>query len=200
MGVSGPFRLFLPDTPLWDREETMTLTVQEKAERALKIMAEEPIVVFDVETTGLDWKRDKPIGYVVGSPGHKSVYVPIRHEGGGNLLGQESVYQGQFGLEAERCHGFENDLGAIIRLRGTAHRYGTELYCRASHKVRQALCGQCRDIFQKRHRLHDGNRSSLGRTREGIFSRSLCRASGRHYEVRWLELYKHIANMSRVCA
>jgi DNA polymerase I-like protein with 3'-5' exonuclease and polymerase domains len=43
-------------------------------------------IVFDVETTGLDWKRHRPVGYVVtwGPGPHETRYFPTDHEGGGN--------------------------------------------------------------------------------------------------------------------
>lgn len=46
-----------------------------------------PVVVIDEETTGLDWKRDKSVGHVLafGPRPEDSVYLPIRHKGGGNL-------------------------------------------------------------------------------------------------------------------
>lgn len=60
------------------------LTLGEKAEIALRLVREADVIAYDTETSGLDWKRNHPIGYVV-STGDVSVYVPIRHNGGGNL-------------------------------------------------------------------------------------------------------------------
>lgn len=44
-------------------------------------------LVIDVETTGLDWRHDQIIGYVLTfSPNPRdSIYLPVRHGGGGNL-------------------------------------------------------------------------------------------------------------------
>ncbi|MGI9493886.1 MAG: DNA polymerase, partial [Geminicoccaceae bacterium] len=44
-------------------------------------------IAFDTETSGLDPHDDRPVGYVVtwGFRPEESVYLPIRHEGGGNL-------------------------------------------------------------------------------------------------------------------
>ncbi len=63
----------------------------DKAEIALQIVRECPDpIAYDTETSGVDWKRNFPIGYVVTDGGERtdervSVYVPIRHGGGGNL-------------------------------------------------------------------------------------------------------------------
>jgi DNA polymerase-1 len=44
-------------------------------------------MVVDVETDGLDWKKNKTVGYVLsfGPLDADGVYLPIRHEAGGNL-------------------------------------------------------------------------------------------------------------------
>jgi DNA polymerase-1 len=44
-------------------------------------------LVIDTETTGLDWKNDRTVGYVLTFSGNPadSHYLPIRHGGGGNL-------------------------------------------------------------------------------------------------------------------
>lgn len=61
-------------------------TLAERAEIALRMVREAPVLAFDVETSGLDWKTNWPVGYVT-SVGRESVYVPIRHAPGGNLIG-----------------------------------------------------------------------------------------------------------------
>ncbi len=44
-------------------------------------------LVFDTETTGVDWKKDKVVGYVLcwGPRPDEVVYLPVRHLAGGNL-------------------------------------------------------------------------------------------------------------------
>lgn len=48
--------------------------------------ADQKTIVFDVETSGLDWKRDKVVGYVItlGPNPEDTTYYPVRHEGGDN--------------------------------------------------------------------------------------------------------------------
>ena len=54
------------------------------AEKALRMTREAKVMAYDTETSGLDWRRNVPIGYVF-TDEHESLYVPIRHGGGGNL-------------------------------------------------------------------------------------------------------------------
>ena len=99
------------------------MNVAEKAELAYKMVMREPVISFDVETTGLDWKREQPIGYVVGTIDHPSVYVPVRHTGGGNLASEsvgryhkEDVVGKYFGLR-EPPTAFEWNLALAFDLR-----------------------------------------------------------------------------------
>lgn len=62
----------------------------QKAETALRMVRESSKLAYDTETTGVDWKTNQPIGYVLTSP-EASVYVPIRHGGGGNLPGSRPM-------------------------------------------------------------------------------------------------------------
>lgn len=62
-------------------------TLSERAEFALKVAASNEAFAFDTETSGLDWKRVHPVGYVFTLNENQSVYIPIRHGGGGNLAG-----------------------------------------------------------------------------------------------------------------
>ena len=59
-------------------------TLGERAERALRIVREAPLISYDTETSGLDWKKNHPVGYVI-CEGTESIYIPIRHGGGSNL-------------------------------------------------------------------------------------------------------------------
>ena len=65
-------------------------TPGEAAEISLRMVREAKELSYDTESTGLDWRYNAPIGYVTAAKsgsGIESVYVPIRHGGGGNLLG-----------------------------------------------------------------------------------------------------------------
>ena len=72
----------------------MTIDLGDNAEKTLRMVREAKEISYDTEGTGLDWRFHKPVGYVVGaSSGNRTVsqgdvvYVPVRHGGGGNLLG-----------------------------------------------------------------------------------------------------------------
>lgn len=49
------------------------------------MVREAPLIAYDTETSGLDWKVNHVVGYVITSPDFNS-YIPVRHGGGGNLL------------------------------------------------------------------------------------------------------------------
>lgn len=69
------------------------MNAHDSAEKALRMVREAPELVYDTETSGLDWKRNFPIGYVVGADARNVVYVPVRHGGGGNLPGAKLTPQ-----------------------------------------------------------------------------------------------------------
>lgn len=96
-------------------------TLAERADIALKMVREAPTIAYDVETSGLDWKRNHPVGYVI-SVAKDSIYVPIRHGGGGNLMSGGTPPlanpEGPFVL-----HPFETELSkAFLERRSYGHR------------------------------------------------------------------------------
>ena len=106
------------------------MDVEESAQRALSILANEKLVAFDIETDGLDWKTNSPIGYVVSSP-TESVYVPVRHTGGGNLNNPLN----------SRIHAFEIDLAEVAsKMRGgqmlAGHNLKFDLHFAANKGIR----------------------------------------------------------------
>jgi len=62
------------------------MSLADDAEKSLRWVREAPILSYDTETSGIDWKRNQPIGYVFTIDSQNSVYIPIRHGGGGNLI------------------------------------------------------------------------------------------------------------------
>lgn len=69
---------------------------------------------YDTETSGVDWKVNNPVGYVIGAPRETGgispddvVYVPVRHGGGGNLPGCRPL---QTETDEIQIHPFEKEL------------------------------------------------------------------------------------------
>lgn len=85
------------------------LTVAEKAERALRIVREAKELAYDTETSGLDWKTNWPIGYVI-TDDHESHYIPVRHGGGGNLNDPKAAPLKEADERDVETHQFEVEL------------------------------------------------------------------------------------------
>ena len=59
---------------------------------ALALVECAPILAVDTETTGLDARSDRVCGWVFTACGH-SLYVPVRHSGGGNLFDDPTPFE-----------------------------------------------------------------------------------------------------------
>lgn len=92
------------------------MTLADAATRALRWVREAPVLSYDTETSGVDWKRNHPIGYVFAVDGDAPIYIPVRHAGGGNLLDPAcpplTNPEGPF-----TTHQFERDLAAAFAAR-----------------------------------------------------------------------------------
>ena len=66
----------------------------EQAELALRLVRESPTIAYDVETSGLDWRRQYVVGYVITESADVNTYTPVRHAGGGNLPGLATLPDG----------------------------------------------------------------------------------------------------------
>lgn len=66
--------------------EAVTLDTKEKLEAAVNDLDKDAIIAFDTETTGLDTKRAKMVGFSFCVSENKAYYVPVGH----NYLGIES--------------------------------------------------------------------------------------------------------------
>lgn len=89
------------------------MDIAENAEKALRMVREAKDISYDTETSGLDWKVNAPIGFVIGAPEGEVikpedvVYVPIRHGGGGNIMGGRPL---QSPTDAYAPHPWETEL------------------------------------------------------------------------------------------
>ena len=66
----------------------MVHLAERKLEEVFNRLAQQKVRCVDVETSGLDWKRNSIVGYVLtfGPHAKDSYYLPFRHGGGGNLF------------------------------------------------------------------------------------------------------------------
>jgi DNA polymerase-1 len=94
------------------------------AERALQIVQFSPIMAFDTETSGLELK-DYVVGWVF-TDWEASVYVPVRHAGGGNILHSD---------EFERVLSLAFNDRARRQFRTVGHNLGFDLRMAAKHGV-----------------------------------------------------------------
>ena len=99
--------------------ETVHVDLGKQAQTALKMVQSDEHLVFDVETSGLDWKRNFPVGYVIGSKESGAVvYVPVRHGGGGNLpCPEHGELVPAHSQEPIQLHSFERQLAAAFKER-----------------------------------------------------------------------------------
>lgn len=86
------------------------------AEFALRAVREAPLISYDTETSGLDWKRNAPVGYVVTTE-DRSVYIPIRHGGGGNLADSNAAPLTAAEGGGWNRHNFEDHLAEAFKER-----------------------------------------------------------------------------------
>lgn len=112
------------------------IDIAENAEQAIRMVRESEELTLDTETTGLDWRVNSPVGYVLGVPTYvlpahpealvgppareprvypkDVVYIPVRHGGGGNLLGGRPMTSPTEGFVQ---HEFEVELGKAFKYR-----------------------------------------------------------------------------------
>lgn len=88
------------------------INTKDGAERVLRIMREVSGFTYDTETSGLDWKTNHIVGYVITFKDEFSYYVPVRHAGGGNLPGC-SVPMTPTGWKGD-LHWFEVEFARIV--------------------------------------------------------------------------------------
>lgn len=91
-------------------------------EKFLRILKETAEPAFDVETNGLDWKRGYVCGYSI-SDGREAVYVPVRHEMGGNISRVSE-------FEKEMSSVFDSHPGRIV-----AHNAKFDMHFSQNHGI-----------------------------------------------------------------
>lgn len=98
------------------------ITLGDKAETALRIVREAPLIAYDVETSGLDWRVNQPVGYVITESAANNFYIPIRHGGGANLM-DPNVGPMQTPTDPIVIHAWERELQkAFLERRQRGHK------------------------------------------------------------------------------
>jgi DNA polymerase-1 len=92
---------------------------------ALRIVRQSPVIAFDTETDGL-LVTSKAVGWVITDWEH-SIYVPVRHEAGGNIPNAEEFEHALNGAFADRHR---------AGLRTVGHHIGFDLRVGLRHSVR----------------------------------------------------------------
>lgn len=92
------------------------MNLLEQAKAALELVRNEPVIAYDTETSGVDWKRNQPVGYVITKSVNENYYIPVRHGGGGNLA-DPNVPPLQTPTDKSPQHWFEKELAEAFRER-----------------------------------------------------------------------------------
>lgn len=95
------------DQSIWD------MALPDKADLALRWVREAKELNYDTEGSGLDWRRNFPVGYVIGDDPTRVVYIPVRHGGGGNLADPD-VRPPNTAEDPIVVHRFERELAAAF--------------------------------------------------------------------------------------
>ena len=125
----------------------------DQAEEALRAVAESPIIAYDVETSGVDWKRNAVIGYVVTVDEHNNWYIPVRHGGGGNLADGAPLTEATVARPMPR-HDFELQLARAFEERNrrgfltVGHNIKFDCHLSANHGVMLGRNLNCTQITE----------------------------------------------------
>lgn len=138
------------------------LTLGETAEQALRVVREAPIIAYDTETSGLDWKINHAVGYVITAPDFNS-YIPVRHGGGCNLSDPNcaplitptdtNVKRHQFEIDLARAFIVRREKGLLT----VGHHLKFDMHMSANHGV--MLGRECEDTGVNAAMLDEFTRS-----------------------------------------
>ncbi len=158
--MGGAFHSALMLSPFQTKRGQELIDLATNAEKALRMVRESQDLVYDTETSGLDWRIHHPIGYVLGAPraardphgtgaagtpaipiaAEDVVYVPVRHGGGGNLPGCPPLTSPTDGFQ---LHPFEEELAKAFEERNrkglgetVGHNMKFDLHMSANSGVR----------------------------------------------------------------
>lgn len=175
------------------------------AERALRMVRESAHLSYDTEGSGLDWRRNNPVGYVVGAPKTPGeirgisqddvVYVPIRHGGGGNLPGVAPMNHPSMEIEV---HEFEKELARAFDDRNRT--MGEQGLVIGHHIKFDCHFSANTGVMLGRHLSDTQDRMALVDEFTRSFSLSGCAETAGVEAKKGEDLYEHIAKMLGVPA
>lgn len=135
----------------------MQIDLAADAERAIRMVREAKDLSYDTETSGVDWRVNSTVGYVIGAGTRERgirredvVYIPVRHGGGGNLLGgvplttpeDKNVRLHPFEIELAKAFNDRNRLGIGPTV---GHNLKFDMHFSANHGIllgRRTVCTQ----------------------------------------------------------
>lgn len=143
-----PTRQVKPSSGSIRAKKIASSEAERKLEIVLKRLAVSKLRCIDVETSGLDWKRNHIVGYVVcfGPNDADSYYIPFRHLGDANIGGRQGPATAT-NWDGELASG-ERELIEAIDKQGVTnfgHNYGFDL--RFMAKVGMKFRSRCEDTI-----------------------------------------------------
>lgn len=107
----------------------MIIPKSDDIERCFNALRQAKQVVFDVETSGLDWKTNFIVGYVftVGPRPEETWYLPIRHRAGGNIPGARTPTHDRDFDPTTDLHSIEARIAEEVATRSDLHLIGHAL-------------------------------------------------------------------------
>ncbi len=167
----------------------MTKNHGDLAEEALRAVAESPVIAFDVETSGVDWRRNAVVGYVITVDPSNNWYIPIRHGGGGNLADGEPLREAvvdrpmpvhEWELSLQRAFEERNRRGFLT----VGHNIKFDAHLAANHGVMLGRNLNCTQITE-----------ALIDEYAGSYSLDACCRRHRVTEKKGDALYAHMADL-----
>jgi len=163
--------------------------IGDQATEALRAVAESPVIAFDVETSGVDWRRNAVVGYVITIDQANNWYIPIRHGGGGNLADGEPLREAVVGrpmpvhdweLSLQRAFEERNRRGFLT----VGHNIKFDAHMAANHGVMLGRNLNCTQITE-----------ALLDEYAGSYALSACCSRHGVTEKKGDELYAHMGKM-----
>jgi DNA polymerase-1 len=167
------------------------MTPDKSAEEVIKRLADSSTQesVIDVETSGLDWRKNSIVGWVFtfGPRPDDSYYVPVRHGGGANLNNWPGLKDAE---QKDDIHPFEIELQKVLTRRGKTLR---NIYHNAMFDTMMAS-GQGLDLSVNLMEDTSVNQPMLNEYARS-YSLSACCIEMGVQEKKGEDLYKHLANL-----